>query len=292
MSINYLRSYPEANRDLKRAKRIHRENGRTYYFATRFFPKHVRDATSILYAWMRIPDDWVDSSTLSLEKKEALLKSWSSAWQKARQGGLATHPIQKLALLVFEEYKIPQAWDQAFLNAMEQDLRKDSYANYKELEQYMYGSAAVVGLMMTKIIGHTGEALPYAEANGYAMQLTNFLRDIGEDWRERNRIYLPQDEMQRFGVTTKMISDGIVTPEFAALMQSLIAKAKSLYLEAQPGIGMLNKKGRKPVMIASQLYARILDKIEDNGYDVFTKRAHTKLREKITTGVKIFIYGQ
>lgn len=290
MTTNYKLAYPEASQDLKRAHEIHRKNGKTYFFATRLFPAHIKHATSIIYAWMRIPDDWVDSRSLSVKKKETLLESWSESWRQARQGGVTNHPIQKLALLVFEEYEIPLEWDQAFLSAMKQDLHKDRYANYEELEKYMYGSAAVVGLIMTKIIGHEEGALYYAETNGYAMQLTNFLRDVGEDWKDRGRIYLPQDIMKKFGVTDLMIAKGEITPEFSSLMKELVHKAKSLYTKAEPGISMLHKQGRKPVLLASKLYARILDKIEDNAYDVFTKRAHTSLREKITTGAKILIH--
>lgn len=176
----------------------------------------------------------------------------------------------------FHRYRIPFEYSESFLEAMIQDTWKASYATYEELRSYMYGSAAVVGLMMCHVIGFEKEALPYAEKLGYAMQLTNFLRDIEEDKRLRGRTYLPQDELARFG------SDKI------GFMKFQIDRADRLYDEANQGIRFLHPRGRFAVRAASDLYREILRKIEARGYDV-SVRVRTSLLEKILITMKSHI---
>lgn len=276
--------YPEFASDLKEARTIHKQHGKSYFFATRWLPRRAREATHILYAWLRIPDDWVDDEELSPETKQRLLDDWEARWASALSGAPTEHPILRSAAWLFREFQFPDAWGQAFLSAMRQDLTKERYKTYDELAHYMHGSAGVVGQMMSRIIGCDVRALPYAELNGYAMQLTNFLRDIGEDYRGRGRIYLPQADMDAYGVLESDFETG--SPALTNLIKAYITKTRQLYKAAQPGIGLVEKPGRYPFRLASRLYAAILDKIEANHHDVITKRAHTKLWEKVIIALR------
>jgi phytoene synthase len=155
------------------------------------------------------------------------------------------------------------------------------YPTYEDLEEYMYGSAAVVGLMMCRIIGvEAEEALRHAEALGGAMQLSNFLRDIGEDW-ERGRVYLPLEDLKRFGYSEEDLARGLVNEEFVELMRFEIGRARMLYLVADGGMGYIPRGRRYPVLVARQLYAAILEQIEGQGYEVFSGRAGTTFAEKL-----------
>jgi phytoene synthase len=185
-----------------------------------------------------------------------------------------------------KRFDIPYAYSEAFLDAMIQDTWKKRYATYEELEQYMYGSAAVVGLMMSHVIGFKDDALEYAKKLGYAMQLTNFLRDIREDLEQRDRLYLPQDELARYGITEQDLRAHQMSAAMEAFMKFQIARADRLYDEANLGIQLLDRRGRYAVRSASDLYRAILRKIEQQNYNVFLKRASTSTLEKIRLSIQ------
>lgn len=254
-------------------------HGKSYAFATRSFPAPMRNATYALYAFFRVPDEIVDNPTTDPRQS---LEQWKTAWREAYTTRTSSHPVLFATAAVFHQYNIPFAYAEHFLDAMTQDLTVDRYATYADLEKYMYGSAAVVGLMMSHVIGYSDTtALPYAEKLGYAMQLTNFLRDIREDYETRGRIYLPQEDLHRFGVTEEDIRQHHVSPAFKALLQFEVARADALYEEANRGIPLLDASGRAAVRIASDLYRAILRKIESSKYDIFTRRVRTHLLEKV-----------
>jgi len=258
--------------DYEACQRIHSAHGKSYYFATRFFPKELRLATYALYAFFRLPDEIVDNPLTNYPQKE--LEDFCVLWRRAYADphclteSTDTHAVLRATVDTFHRYHIPYEYSESFLAAMIQDTWKSSYANYQELEQYMYGSAAVVGLMMCHVIGFEPRALAYAEKLGYAMQLTNFLRDREEDLRLRGRVYMPADELQRFGKDDK------------AFMKFQIARADRLYDEANEGIRYLHVRGRFAVRAASDLYRAILRKIEKRDYDV-SVRVRTSFLEKI-----------
>lgn len=276
-------------------RRIHQEYGTSYYWATRLFPRDIREATHILYAFFRVPDEMVDTETGAKHLREQYqvaqmteglssvesLRVWQTAWQESGRSP-AHDPVLSAARELFCEYQIPERYASDFLQAMQQDLTCSRYATYDDLTRYMYGSAAVVGLMMTYVIGFTTkEALPYAEKLGYAMQLTNFLRDIREDFEERGRIYLPQEELRRFGLSEEDIKNHLVDERFIAFMKFQIARTDALYEEANQGIALLHRRGRRGVQAGSDLYRLILRKIEEQGYNVYQQRARTSVFEKI-----------
>lgn len=266
---------------IRHCRALHRMHGKSYYFATALFPKDLRDATYALYAFFRVPDNLVDAAHADVVQAEAALDAFQEGWQRAYQAKTSDDPVLHATQWVFHQYRIPFALSTDFLQAMRQDLHETRYATYEALRQYMWGSAAVVGHMMCYVIGmNDPRALPFAEKLGYAMQLTNFLRDIGEDVDDRGRIYLPADERAAFGVTDEVVQAHQMSPEFISFLQEQIARADRLYAEAEPGIALLHPRGRSAVRVASRLYQQILRKIEANQYRVFEGRVRTSFLEK------------
>jgi 15-cis-phytoene synthase len=275
--------------DIEAARQLHQQHGTSYYFATRFFPRPQREATFALYAFFRVPDELVDNPAPGSDPRRAL-EDWRDQWRRAYRSGHAEHPVLRATAHVFHHYKIPYDYSEAFLAAMFRDLDDSSYGTYADLEAYMYGSAAVVGLMMAHVIGFSTEgALPLAEKLGYAMQLTNFLRDIDDDYQTRGRVYLPLDELKRFGVRESQIVERKFDANFAALMRFQVDRARRLYNESERGIALLQPEGRRAVRLASVLYAAILDKLEDQGLDPFVGRARTSTLEKISLAVRNWV---
>lgn len=275
-------------KDVAEAKLLQKKHGTSYYFATTFMPAKLRDATYALYAFFRVPDEIVDmGGEKTQDVVEQELMTWSAEWKTAYETGISRSPILRATSYVFHTYHIPFDLSLVFLSAMMQDTTKTKYANYQELEEYMYGSASVVGIMMSYVIGFKNEhTLVYAKKLGEAMQLTNFLRDIGEDYVERGRIYMPQDELAKFGITDE-IETGRVSKEWCAFMRFQITRARTLYKESELGIKELNRGGQLAVRLASALYAGILEKIEEVHYDCLRTRVRTNLQEKLQLAVPI-----
>lgn len=275
--------------DVEHCRALTKKHGKSYYFSTLFFPKAIQEATFVLYAFFRVPDDIVDIEDVNAAAIDRL-NAWREEWRAVYGGAKTDDSVLRSAAAVFHAYSIPFEYSESFLDAMIQDTKKARYANYEELEEYMYGSAAVVGLMMTHVIGFSNKrALEHAKELGYAMQLTNFLRDIREDIADRDRLYMPQDELEHFSVSEEDIRSGNVTPAFIAFMQFQIKRARGLYQASTAGIPLLNAGGRFPVLLAAQLYSRILFCIEEAKYDVFTSRVHTSTFQKILLAITLWI---
>lgn len=262
---------------------VTKQFGTSYYFATRFLPTDLRQATYALYSFFRIPDEIVDNAIN--QNPEAILQEledWEAMWHQAYVGDKTKYPVLNITAEVFRKYEIPYQYSLDFLTAMKQDVYTNRYKNYADLQAYMYGSASVVGLIMSYVIGFNNiKALEYAPYLGEAMQLTNFIRDIGEDYQTRGRIYMPQEDMQKYNISESIIEKNKITPEFIELIQFEIKRARELYRKSDQGLKYLNKRGRFAVIMASRMYEAILDKVEQNKYDVLNKRARTSKREKI-----------
>ena len=277
--------------DARICRQLQQRHGKSYAYATKLFPKDKRTATQVLYAFFRVPDELVDNpQDPSVTAMTASLERWEQAWTGAynndadwqRLANAAWIPVLQATATVFRHFEIPFAYSLDFLKAMKQDLTVTRYQTYSELEGYMYGSAAVVGLMMTYIIGFTDKrALLYAEELGYAMQLTNFLRDIREDLEERDRIYLPAQELASFGITENDLRQHVCSDAFKRFLGFQMSRARALYVSADDGIPLLQPDGQLAVRVASSLYEAILDKLEEAHYDVFAGRVRTSLWEKI-----------
>jgi len=273
---------------LRKCKAITRKYGTSFYFATQFFPRETRDGIYAIYAFARIPDEIVDDHNKK-GKAESLaeLNDWRERWLEAMSAGHSDDAVMNAIVKAFRKYKIPVEEGEAFLRSMFMDEEKASYANYAELEEYMYGSAGVIGLMVTRVVGFSSEAaFPHALKLGYAFQLTNFLRDIKEDHFDLGRVYMPQDELARFSLSNHDIEQQSHDERFIAFMKWQIERNREVYREALSGIPMLAWRGRLAVRVSYVLYKAILSEIERANYNVYLGRVRTTLSQKIWLSVK------
>jgi phytoene synthase len=274
--------YAEAA-DYRECARLHRLHGTTYFFASRLFPREIRRQVDALYGFVRVPDEWVDNpGDLAPEERLELIDNFESQIDRGLAGDRPEHPVLRAFVDTIVATGIDRAEISLFLDAMRADVSVPRYSTYKDLEGYMRGSAAAVGLMMLSILEVPPDPATTsgAIALGNAMQMTNFLRDVGEDL-SRGRVYLPQADLAEFGVTERDLERGAVTPEFIRLMKFEIGRTRDLYAEADRAIPLLPRRAQRAVLTARVLYAAILDRIEDNQYDVFSKRARTTRAEKV-----------
>jgi 15-cis-phytoene synthase len=263
-------------------RRVQKGHSRTYYFSTSLFPKEIRPHVHALYAFMRYADEIVDSpGTTTLDEQLAGLQSFEEETMAAVSGEAVPNPVLRAFATTVLLRGIEPGLIEAFMRSMKMDTRVFRYPTYEDLEEYTYGSAAVVGLMMCRVIGATDEAAnPHAEALGVAMQLTNFLRDVREDWA-RGRVYLPLADLERFGYTEEELERGVVDERFVELMRFEISRARTLYCVADEGMRYIPRGRRYPVIVARRLYEAILGCIEAQDYDVFSRRARTSLLYKM-----------
>jgi len=263
-------------------RRAQRAHSKTYYFSTRLFPPEVRPHVHALYAFMRYADEIVDNpGATSLVEQLAALEAFEQETMAAVAGEAVPNPVLRAYANTVRERGIDPEDIAAFMKSMKMDTHVFRYQTYEDLAIYTYGSAAVVGLMMCRTIGVADErADVHAETLGVAMQLTNFLRDIGEDWR-RGRVYLPLEDLERFGFDEEELGVGVVDERFVELMRFEIGRTRRLYTLADDGMDYIPRGCRFPVIVARELYAAILDRIEAQGYDVFARRAQTSRAEKL-----------
>ncbi len=263
-------------------RKVQKSHSRTYYFSTRLFPAEVRPRVHALYAFMRYADEIVDHPhDLPLDAQLAVLEEFEAETLAAVSGEDVPNPILRAYADTVRRCGIDPETITAFMESMKMDTRVFRYPTYSDLETYTYGSAAVVGLMMCRVVGVADErADRHAEALGVAMQLSNFLRDIGEDWR-RGRVYLPMEDLARFGYAEQDLASCIVDGRFVDLMRFQIDRARKLYEVADEGMAYIPRGRRFPVVVARELYAAILDRIEAQDYDVFSRRAQVSRPAKL-----------
>lgn len=244
---------------------------KSFFFATRFFPQPLAESAHAVYWFCRHTDDLVDEAP-SLAAGHIQLEQWASEVECALRAGESSHPILTLFLDAVHRHCIPHEYPLELIEGMRMDLRRTRYRTFEELRVFCYRVASVVGLMMSHVIGFRAPALTHAIDLGIAMQLTNILRDVGEDLR-MGRIYLPEEDLDRFSYSASDLKAQRNDAAFRQLMQFQIGRARTFYEQAMPGIAMLNPEGRFAVRIAADVYRQILCRIEDTGYDVFERRA-------------------
>lgn len=283
----------------KHCRSVTRVHAKTFYFATRFLPYHKQRGIFALYALCRYLDDLVDEAEdlllqekLTLQDIEQRIEEWRRNINSVFDGQHIDHPVLLAIRDTLKHFSIDAKYPLELLEGVSTDLVKDRYNNFEELYKYSYQVAAVVGLMTTDVFGFSGEkAKLHAEHLGIAMQLTNILRDIGEDL-DRNRIYLPQDDLKTYGVSEEALFSREITPEFKSLMAFQIERARYYYKSAAMGIPMLSKDSRLPVALALQNYSKILDEIESLDYAVLTKRAYLNFGQKIINFPKAWLLAK
>lgn len=278
-------------RGLEKCKALTQKYGTSFFFATQFFPAESRLGIYGIYAFARIPDEIVDDPDKgSREEVLRKLEGWRAEWLSAMAANGSDDELMNAIVHTFQKFNIPVSEGEAFLKSMFMDEDKFEYANYAELEEYMYGSAGVIGLMVTRIVGFSGEmAFPHAVKLGYAFQLTNFLRDIREDYEELGRVYMPQDELRQFGLTSGDISRRVYDQRFVDFMKFQIERNRRVYAEARAGIPMLDWRGRLAVRVSYVLYKAILREVERANYNVFLGRVRTNFRQKVWLSAKALV---
>lgn len=253
------------------ASRATSRGSKSFYFATRFFPPRLARSAHAVYWFCRTTDDIVDEAE-SPQAAARGIASWEEATRSALAAGGSRHPVLALFARACEEHAIPPEYPLELIAGVRMDLETARYRSFDELKLYCYRVASVVGLMMMHVIGYEGEPHARAIDLGIAMQLTNILRDIGEDWR-RGRVYLPLEELGEFGYGIDDLAAGRRDGRFRRLMEFQCRRARAYYQSGETGIPALSADGRFAVEIASRVYSSILRRIEAGGYDVFSRRA-------------------
>ncbi len=261
----------------KKAEEVSAKHSKSFHLASGLLPEEKRSSVRALYAFCRSVDDVVDE--ISVKDRNLELDYWRKIIRSAP--ALGDDMIAAAWVDTLTRYHIPRHYALQLIDGVARDLVQTRYQTFSELATYCYGVASTVGLMSMYIIGfQSNQAVPYAIKLGVALQMTNILRDIGEDYLA-GRNYLPRDEMVFYGIRETDIAEGIVTDRWRQFMRFQIQRTRELYEESWPGIKLLEPEGRLAVGAASVLYGGILDEIEKNDYDVFSRRASLSPSEKL-----------
>jgi 15-cis-phytoene synthase len=260
----------------ERCRQLHARHGRSYYLATLLLPRWKRPHVHALYGFVRYADEIVDdlASTLDGPARAAALHAWGRRFFAGLRGAPVADPVLPAVLHTVRAFDLDLGDFEKFLDSMAMDLTVDGYATYADLLGYMEGSAAVIGTMMAPILESSDPpaAAEHARQLGLAFQLTNFIRDVGED-HARGRVYLPAEDLDRFGVRrADLAPTARATPAVRALLAFEVARARAHYAAAEPGIELLAPSSRPCVRVALELYAGILTEVEGAGYQVLDRR--------------------
>ena len=272
-------------------KRLNALHGKTYFLATLLLPKAKRPFVHALYGFARFTDEIVDnlSSTLTEFEKAQTLHTWGDKILVDLKSGTSNDAIGRALIDTVQRFAIPHAHFEAFLHSMAMDLVVQEYETYDDLMEYVYGSAAVIGLEMVPILGALDErAYESARKLGIAFQLANFIRDVDEDL-DRGRIYLPIQELAQYGVSREMLESRVLTPEIVNALKFQIQRVRQLQHEATPGIQFLSPTSRPCIQAASELYCGIVDEVEKIGYDIFNRRARVSTSRRTFVASRAFV---
>jgi phytoene synthase len=263
------------------SKEIHKRTGKTFYYATRLLPERIRRPTYVLYGFFRVADEVVDQADAmpSDQQYERLEDFRAKAMGERRADDDVLSAFQSLR----EQSQIADRDVDAFIDAMQQDIEKDRYRTYEELAAYMRGSAVAVGNMMLDVMDpdEKEHARPHAAALAEAFQLSNFLRDVGEDITEYGRIYLPLETLEQFGATESDILEKRPTEAFKAAMHAELARTERLYREGVAGIRYLPEDCQLAVLCSAVLYAEHHRRIRAIDYDTLTRDANLGRTRKL-----------
>ncbi|GAB5606242.1 presqualene diphosphate synthase HpnD [Sideroxyarcus sp. TK5] len=264
-----------------------KQSGSSFTSSFRILSKERREAMTVLYAYCREVDDVVDECSDANVARTTL--NWWRNEVAAIYGGKPTHPVCQALVPVVSRYQLPQEHLLEIIDGMEMDLDQPRYADFKSLQLYCYRVASVVGLLSAEIFGYTDrETLKYAHDLGIAFQLTNIIRDVGEDAR-RNRIYLPMDEMQQFGVTAADILNARESAAFHKLMAFQIERARRYYQQAFSHLPAADRKSQRAGLIMAAIYRAVLDEVERSGCHVLKERVSLGPAYKLWLAIKAWL---
>ena len=277
--------------DLKSAyeacREITRREAKNFYYAFLTLPAAKRRAIYAAYAFCRHCDDSVDEETSTDAKLKALTDLQASL--DSTYSGNASSPVYVALADVAQNYDIPKDYFQEVILGVESDLVKDRFQNFEELKEYCYRVASVVGLICLQIFGYEDDdAKEYAIDLGLAMQLTNIIRDVREDF-DVGRIYLPQDEMAKFGYSEEDLKNGVHNQAFHDLMEFQAKRAREYFDRGFKLLPYLSRRSRACPAVLGALYSKVLDRIEASDYDVLESRVSLSKAEKIGITAKTWL---
>jgi len=270
-------------------QKIMRAASKNYSFASRFFPSDKLRHIEALYALMRIGDDRVDVSHTGFSSALEAIEDWEQSYWHTFSSGNSPHPVLRAYLNTAKTFDIPAEIMAPYFQAMKDDLLVNRFPTFSDLLSYMDGSALPVGKAMTHILGVRDpftiqQALHHADSLSVAMQLSNFWRDIGYDWKI-NRVYIPQEDLRDFGVNEDDLASKRISKEFIQLLEFEFHRTETYYQNAREGIQML-ATGRWAVMSGLEIYRSIIKQIRENNYDVFNLTAGSSKTIKIGLALK------
>ncbi|MDR7049022.1 phytoene synthase [Duganella sp. 3397] len=265
------------------------QSGSSFYYSFLFLTPERRRAITALYAFCREVDDTVDDCT---DESVARIKlEW---WRKEIAGmyeGRQSHPVTQALQPHLAVYDLKQEHLQAIIDGMEMDLNQTRYLDYAALTRYCWHVASVVGILSASIFGvTTPQTLQYAEKLGHAFQLTNIIRDVGEDAR-KGRIYLPVNELQQFGVTAADLLNARHSEKFEQLMAFQVARAQQAYDDAFALLPKQDRRAQRPGLMMAAIYRTVLDEVQADGYHVLTQRISLTPIRKLWLAWKTYVRG-
>ncbi len=267
------------------SKRIARSRAKNFYYSFVLLSEQQRKAMCAIYAFMRHCDDLSDEPGATREA----LDRWRGELAEALEGRFSGHPVWPGFHHTVRRFGIPHEYFFAMVDGVISDLEPRQFETFEQLYGYCYQVASVVGLTIIYIFGFdTSSALPLAEKCGVAFQLTNILRDIRED-AERDRIYLPAEDLRRFGVTEDDLRGGVRSPAFLKLMAFEAARARAYYDESRPLLDLIHPRSRSSLWALIAIYSRLLERIQGTNYDVFARRVRLSPMEKSWIIVKALV---
>ena len=285
---------PALRESYELCRQLNADHGKTYYLATLLLPPAKRPYVHSLYGFARYADEIVDdlASTLTESQKAEQLKIWGDDFLAKFDSGETNDPVCLAVLDTVRRWNIPRAHFEAFLHSMTMDLTVTEYQTYEDLYEYVYGSAAVIGLQMVPILEPTSQdAYKHATELGVAFQLANFIRDVGEDL-ERGRVYLPLAELAQFGVTRADLEARIATPQIKAALEFQVSRVRQFEESSRAGIAMLGQSAQPCIETARILYCGIVDAVEGIDYEVFTKRAKVSLTRRLQVAIPAYFQAR
>ncbi|MCS0633746.1 presqualene diphosphate synthase HpnD [Telluria mixta] len=265
------------------------QSGSSFYYSFLFLPPERRRAITALYAFCREVDDTVDDAT---DQSVARIKlAWWRNEVAQMYGGTPTHPVMLALKPHIQPYDLKQEHLQAIIDGMEMDLDQSRYLDYPNLKKYCWHVAGVVGILSASIFGITNpQTLKYAETLGLAFQLTNIIRDVGEDAR-KGRIYLPVNELQQFNVTAADLLNARHSEKFEALMKFQAERAQKLYDDAFALLPKEDRRAQRPGLMMAAIYRTLLDEIERDGFHVLTQKISLTPLRKLWLAWKTYVRG-
>ncbi len=257
-----------------------KRTGRNFYFSFVALPRNLRRDMCVLYAFMRTTDDIGDDEAVGLDARRDNLANWKQELAAALRDESDRHPCLPALKSLVDRHRIPEQYLFDVIDGVEMDLTPRRFSTFDELREYCYKVAGAVGLCCIHIWGYAGEgAIAPAIDCGTAFQLTNILRDLGED-AARGRVYLPQDELIRFGYAEDELLRQTDNDRFRSLMAFQVGRAREYYASAEALFGFLSRDGRRILRAMLSIYRGLLDKIEAANYDVFSQRISLSLVRK------------